>query len=228
MAYRAALLNFSKGEISREVEARFDLGAYQAGLREALNVRVRKVGGVSKRMGTRFVAEAVSPDSRLVAFQWSDEQAYVLEFGQAYMRPLALGGVILEEGICVTAITKEAQAKVTALYHGYAVGDPVYLTGQQGMVEINDLFLTVTEVIDADNFRVNFDSTAAGTWTGESTCVTRSGPPAAPPAPPIVPPPAPEPVPPTTGGGGGGTYVDGGGGGGPVWDGPFEGIEREP
>lgn len=210
MGYRAALLSFSKGEISPEVESRFDLGAYQAGLRQARNVKVRRVGGVSKRMGTRFVAEAKGSASRLIPFQFSATQAYVLEFSQAVMRPIALGGLILEDGLCVTAITKEAQAKVTAAYHGYAVGDPVYFTGQQGMVEINDRFLEVTAVLDDSNFRVNFDSRNAGTWTGESVCITRSAPPAPPPPPPPVPAPEPTPEPPPTGGGGGGGYGSGG------------------
>src|SRR5690349_19070969 len=159
--YRAAILNFSKGEISPELEARFDLSAYQVGLRRARNVRVRRTGGVSKRMGTRFVAECLSSTARLFPFQFSDEQGYALEFGQAYMRPLALGGAILEEGLKITAITKDLQAKVTAAYHGYTAGKQIYIKSDDpaafGMHEILDRWLTVMSVQDANNFTVNID-----------------------------------------------------------------------
>jgi hypothetical protein len=219
MAYRAALLNFSKGEISPELEARFDLSAYQVGLRRARNVKIRRTGGVSKRMGTRFVAEALSTTARLLPFQFSDEQGYALEFGQAYMRPLALGGTVLEGGLKVTAITKAVNAKITAAYHGYSIGDQVYLESEDGvafgMAEILDRWLTVLSVPDANNFTVDINSTGFSTF-GTDVGTINSGPPPAPPPPPTVPAPAPEPEPPVIGSGSGGSYVDDGGGE-PVW-----------
>jgi hypothetical protein len=164
--YRAALMSFVKGEISPEIESRFDLPAYQTGLRQATNVKIKKTGGVSKRMGTRFVAQAISDAAKLIAFQFNDDQGYALELGQAYMRPLALGGTVLEEGLLVTAITNAATAQITAAFHGYAVGDQIYLAGIEGMPDINDRFLTVLSVSDDDNFTVDYDSTASGTFTG--------------------------------------------------------------
>lgn len=210
MAFRAAQLNFSKGELSPELRARFDISIYNAGLKRGRNVRVNRTGGVSKRMGMRFVAECLSSVTRLLPFQFSDEQAYALEFGQAYMRPLALGGAVLEEGLAVTAITKEAQATVTAAFHDYEVGDPVYFNAIEGMVEINDRFLEVVAVVDTNNFQVNFDSTAAGTFTGSGGGTVRVGAPAPPPPPPPVPPPPPPPPSPSVGSGSGGGYGFGG------------------
>lgn len=209
MAYRHALLNFSKGELAPEIEARFDLSIYNAGLRRARNVRVRRTGGVSKRPGTRFVAECLSSTARLIPFQFSDEQGYALEFGQAYMRPAALGGVVLEEGLLVTAITKAANAKITAAYHDYDVGDQVYLSGITGMTEINDRFLTVVSVVDPDNFTVDIDSTGFGTFTGSGGGTARVGAPPAPPPAPPVPPPLDPPEPPEIGSGSGGGYGSG-------------------
>jgi hypothetical protein len=78
------------------------------------------------------------------------------------------------------------------------------------MVEINDRPLTVIEVIDADHFRVNFDSSAAGTFTGSGGGIVRVGAPPAPPAPPPVPSPLPPPTPPSTGSGSGGGYDEDG------------------
>ena len=222
--YRAALQNFSKGEISPDLEARFDLSAYQAGLRRARNVRIMRTGGVRKRPGTRIVAEAMHSSSRLIPFQFSYEQAYALDFGQAIARPYALGGAVLETGLKTTAITKAANAKITAAYHGYSAGDTVWLTDVQGMVEINDRFLTVVSVIDAHNFTVDFDSTNASTWTGDTGTVNTAAP-APPPTPPTVPAPTPAPTPPPIGaiGGGGFTAADPGSG---TWD--YTGLVNYP
>lgn len=207
MAYRHASSNFTKGEISPELEARFDTEAYQAALRTAYNVKVRRVGGVSKRMGTRFVAECLSSTAaRLLAFQFSDDQAYALEMGQAYMRPAALGGVVLEDGLLVTAITNAANAQITAALHGYSIGDQVYLSSITGMVEINDRFLTVVSVPGANNFTVDFDSTAAGTFTGSGGGIIRVAPAPPPPPPPPVPSVLPDPTPPDLGSSSAGGY----------------------
>lgn len=212
MVLRAGLMNFTKGEISPELESRFDISIYSAGLRRARNVIIRRTGGVRKRPGTRFVAECLSSTAaRLLAFQFSDTNAYALEHGQAYMRPLALGGAVLEEQLQVDGITNEDGAIIEAAYHDYSVDDQVYLSSIEGMTEINDRFLTVTEVIDTDHFRVDFDSTNAGIFTGSGGGTVRSGPPPAPPPPPPVPPPLPTPEPPATGSGGGGGYDVGGG-----------------
>lgn len=223
MAYRAALLNFSKGVVSPELEARFDLSAYQVGLRRGVNIKIRRTGGVAKRMGTRFVSECLSETARLFPFQFSDEQGYALEFGQAYMRPLALGGAVLEEGLKITAITKAANAKITAAFHGYSVGDQVYLKSSDpltfGMHQILDRWLTVMTVPDADNFTVDIDSTNF-TAFGSDTGTVRTAAPAPPPADPVVPPPETEPPPPDVGSGSGGGYVDDGSGGS-SWEGPI-------
>ena len=210
MGYRTASTNFTKGELSPEAEARFELPVYQAGVRTAINVKVQRTGGLKKRMGLRYVAEALSTSSRLIPFQFSDDQAYALEFAQALMRPMALGGRVLETGLKVTAITKATNAQITAAFHGYSVGDPVYLNGILGMVEINDRFLTVQSVIDDNNFTVDFDSRDAGTFTGDTGGLVRTGPPDPPPVPPTVPPPETDPTPPTVGGSSGGSYSGGG------------------
>jgi hypothetical protein len=197
MAYRVALCSLSKGEISPEVASRFDLPVYQAGLRKARNVKIKRTGGVSKRMGTRFVVET-DAGARLFPFQFSDEQAYALLFKQAAMQPLALGGAVLEEELQVIGITNAPNATLTVHYHAYTVGQKIYLKNITGMGEINDRVLTVVSVVDANNFTVDIDSSAFGAFTGSGGGTDRSGAPSAPPTPPTVPTPAPTPTPPTT------------------------------
>lgn len=205
MAFRTNLPNFSKGELAPELIARTDVASYSAGVRRGRNVFIRKYGGLSKRMGTRFVSEVLdaSQPVRLLPFQFSIEQAYALEFGQGYMRPAANGGMLLEQALAITAIDRGATTVIHAAFHGYAVGDLVYFRDVAGMSEINGRTAKVVAVGGTDTFTVDVDSRAFSSFTGDSGGITRTGDPTPPPPPPPVPDPTPTPTPPSTGGGGG-------------------------
>lgn len=204
---RLAQVNFAKGEVSPEIYARFDVAARAAAVKRARNVRVMKYGGLAKRLGTRLVAEVLdaSKPVRLVPFQFSLTQAYALEMGQGYMRPAANGGMVLEDDLAITGITSAAQAVVSSAYHGYSVGDQVYLTGGAGDMGalLNDRFWTIVAVPDAGRYTIdaNTSGVAFSGWTGG---ITRSAPPPPPAPDPVVPDPVDPPDPPYTGGGGGG------------------------
>ncbi|WP_084238676.1 hypothetical protein [Sphingomonas asaccharolytica] len=207
MAQRFADVNFSKGEVAPEMYARFDVQAYSSAAKQARNVRVRKYGGLAKRLGTRFVAEVhdATKPVRLIPFQFSFEQAYALELGQGYMRPAALGGMVLEVDVAITGISSATNAVIAAAYHDYSVGDDVYLTGGDGPMGdlLNNTVWTVTSVIDDGHFAINANTTGV-TFTGWTGGETRAAPPPPPPPPPPVPDPVPPPPPPPVGGGGGG------------------------
>jgi len=100
VTFRTAQANFSRGELAPQLYGRFDVDAYQAALKQARNVVVLKYGGVAKRPGTELVAQVIDAthENRLIAFQFSLTQAYVLEFGHNYMSPLANGGRVLSGG----------------------------------------------------------------------------------------------------------------------------------
>tara|TARA_B110000444_G_scaffold188886_1_gene178266 strand:- start:1138 stop:3177 length:2040 start_codon:yes stop_codon:yes gene_type:complete len=80
--------NFTGGEISPRLRGRVDLTKYTSSLAHCENFVVFPHGGVTKRSGTRFVAEVKdsSKQTRLVPFIFSTVQAYVLEFGDYYVR----------------------------------------------------------------------------------------------------------------------------------------------
>lgn len=201
---RQGQLNFSKGEISEELIARIDVPSYASALKRARNVIVLKYGGVSKRPGTHFVSIAYGQDDpvRLLPFQFSLTQAYVLEMGQAYMRPIANGGMVIEEQLKVTAITQAENAQVTAAYHAYNVGEQVYFLGITGMTEINGLTGTVLSVIDDSNFTIDIDTRLFSAFIDSDGDVRTEAPTPPPPPPPVVDP-APTPTPPRTTIGGG-------------------------
>ncbi|MDB5710880.1 MAG: Phage protein [Sphingomonas bacterium] len=205
MAMRSGQANFSKGVISDELVARIDVAAYASGLRRADNVILLKYGGVTKRPGTRLVAEVYADQGvRLLPFQFSLAQTYVLEMGQGYMRPAAGGGLVLEERLAITAITRGVTTTIAAAWHDYHVGDQVYFDEIAGTTELNGRIGRVTAVGDSGHFTVDVESTGFGAFTGDSGGTTRSATPPPPPPPPPVPPPAPTPPPPPVGGGGGG------------------------
>lgn len=285
MPLRTGQPNFSKGELAEDLIARVDVAAYATGLRRARNVMILKYGGITKRPGTRLVAEAYQdartvtftgsisgevltvttasdtgiisagmaisgagvPESltivergtgtggagtyilnaavgapvaataitatmnspvRLMPFQFSLEQTYALEMGHGYMRPAALGGLVIEEKLAIESITRGATTTVKAAYHAYSVGDQVYFNGVEGMIELNGRIGRVVSVGDSAHFTVDIDSTGFTAFTGDTGGVTRADAPVPPPPPPPVPPPPPPPPPPNTGGGGGGGKFD--------------------
>lgn len=208
MAFRVGQPNFSKGEIGPKLRARFDTQAYQSAAAKLLNVVILKEGGLTKRVGTRLVAKAYNQDPtepvRLVPFVYSIEQAYVLEVGQGYMRPAALGGMVLNDALTITGITQAANAVVSCAYHGYSVGDQVFFSGVEGMVEINGRIATIVAVPSDSSYSIDLDTSSFSAFTGDTGGTTNTAPPD-PDPPAVVVPPVVEPVsPPVVGGGGGG------------------------
>lgn len=203
---RAGLFNFSKGELGEALHGRVDVAAYNAAARLARNVTVLKYGGLARRMGSRLVYELREPEdgwddaasaARLVPFEYSIEQTYALLMTQAEMRPLAFGGAVLEEELEILNISIEAGAVIEADYHDYSVGEEIFLVGIVGALGdyLNGRSWLVTEVVDADHFRIDADTTGF-VFEGATGGTTRVGPPTPPPAPPPVPPPYVPPPPP--------------------------------
>jgi hypothetical protein len=80
--------NFTAGELSPRVNSRIDIAKYNNGLKVAENVTLLIHGGARRRPGTRFVSEvkdSANP-TRLIEFVFNRDQAYMLEFGNLYMR----------------------------------------------------------------------------------------------------------------------------------------------
>ncbi|KKL69234.1 hypothetical protein LCGC14_2117030, partial [marine sediment metagenome] len=80
--------SFNAGELSPRLHARVDFVKYPAGLEECLNLIPLPEGGVTRRPGTRFVAEIVdsTKKGRLIGFEATAEQHHVLEFGDNKIR----------------------------------------------------------------------------------------------------------------------------------------------
>lgn len=89
--------NFTAGEISPRLLGREDVARYTAAVARMENYRVMPHGGATRKPGSVFVAECIdsTKKSRLLDFEQSVEQAYVLEFGDLAMHVFKDNGQVL-------------------------------------------------------------------------------------------------------------------------------------
>jgi hypothetical protein len=88
--------SFAGGELAPSLWSRIDFSKYAVGLKTCRNFYVQLHGGASTRPGTKFVAltKDSTKKSRLIPFQFSTTQNYVLEVGHQYIRFYMNGGRI--------------------------------------------------------------------------------------------------------------------------------------
>ena len=135
-----AFHNFTAGELSPRLEGRTDVSKYFNGCSTLSNFIVHPHGGASRRSGTIFVAECKdgNDEARLIPFEFSITQNYILEFGDLYFRIIKDGGVVIASTKTASAMTKANPVVVTSNSHGFSNGDSVKITNVVGMVEVNN------------------------------------------------------------------------------------------
>ena len=89
--------SFTRGELSPSMYARVDTAHYGVGCRTMSNFFVHPQGGASNIAGTEYIATAKSLTGavRLIPFEFSATQAYVLEFSDKKMRVIKDGAVVM-------------------------------------------------------------------------------------------------------------------------------------
>ena len=162
--------NFQSGELSPRLEGRIDLQKYQGGAQTLENMLAFPQGGVTRRPGTYYAGTSKDGGKvRLINFEYSDEQAYVMEFGVNYIRFFKDGGILTEATTNITAITKANPAVVTASAHGLSNGDRVFISGVGGMVELNNKEFTVANKTTNTFELSGEDSSSHTTYTSGGT-----------------------------------------------------------
>jgi hypothetical protein len=133
------LTNFTGGELSPRLDGRNDLTKYTSGCSTLENLIVYPHGAAARRPGSTFVAEVADSDNktRLIPFEFSTTQTYMLEFSNLKIRFFKDSGSILEGNKTITGITQANPAVVTATSHGYSNGDEVLITAVVGMTQVN-------------------------------------------------------------------------------------------
>ena len=113
---------FGSGELSPAAFARVDIDRYRSGLRTCRNFIVQPQGGVANRPGTRYVAEVKDSSKTTIVqeFIFNEDQSYILEFGDEYVR-------FYTNGARVSVTSSEIAEWNVAT--AYVVGDYATLAG---------------------------------------------------------------------------------------------------
>ena len=96
----ASINSFVSGEFSAKLDGRTDFEKYSSGCKTLENMLVHPQGAASRRVGTQFIS-SVKTDAnktRLIPFEFSTTQTYILEFGNNYIRFFKDKGQILSGG----------------------------------------------------------------------------------------------------------------------------------
>ena len=109
--------NFTAGEFSPLLEGRIELAKYKDAVSKLENFYTFPHGPVDKRPGTRFIStvKTESAKTRLVPFIFSTIQAYVLEFGNNYIRFYKDEGQITSGGPAYEISTTYTTAQIPDL-----------------------------------------------------------------------------------------------------------------
>ena len=142
-----ALTSFISGELSAKMDGRTDFDKYSSGAKKMENFLVHPQGASTRRVGSQYIAEVKSSanKTRLIPFEFSTTQTYMLEFGNQYIRFFKDKGQITESNKTITAITAANPAVVTSNSHGYSNGDFVIISGVVGMTEVNNKTFKVAD-----------------------------------------------------------------------------------
>jgi len=165
------ITNFRTGEISPKLEGRIDLQKYNEAAQTLNNMIVYPSGGVTRRPGTYFAGRTKDGGKvRLIDFEFSDEQAYILEFGANYIRFYRDGGLLTSNSQNITAATQSNPVAVTISSHGYITNDRIFISNVSGMTELNN-----REFETIQYYEIDFTSLSGAYLAGETITGGTSG-----------------------------------------------------
>jgi hypothetical protein len=164
--------SFSAGELSALLLGRQDIKSYASGLYVCLNAVPLAQGAWTRRPGTAYLHQTKFHNrlSRVVPFQYSITQTYILEFGHLYIRFFTTHGILTNTAQSITSISKANPGVVGKVAHGYSNGDRLYLSSMVGMTQLANREVVVAGAA-ADTFNLtdsdgnNIDTTGYGTFT---------------------------------------------------------------
>jgi hypothetical protein len=129
IAYNPSITSFTGGQGGWAIEARFDFPKYTTLSRTVENMFVMVQGPVVKRPGTKYIATAKSGNPRLLPFEYSTDDAYVLETGNLYMRFFRDGGQILDPTLPVEIVTPYSTAELPSVQYAQTDNEMYFANG---------------------------------------------------------------------------------------------------
>ena len=110
--------NFNGGELSESLYGRTDLEKYDSSVKTMDNFIPMLQGNVMNRPGTEYICETKdSGIARLIPFQFSVTQSYVIEFGDFYIRFITDGGQILDGVTPLEYVSPYAEADLNRIQY---------------------------------------------------------------------------------------------------------------
>ena len=171
------LTNFTGGELSPRLDGRNDLAKYSSGCATLENLVVYPHGSAARRPGTNFVAEVKdsTKKTRLIPFEFSTTQTYMLEFGDQYIRFYKDNGQILSGGSAYEISTPYLEAELFDLKFAQSA-DVMYICHPNHEVEkLSRTGHTSWSLTDVDFTNGPFlDANTTGTTLTPSNAATGS------------------------------------------------------
>jgi hypothetical protein len=135
--------SFNAGELSPTLDGRVDLQKYGSGCKKMENFLPLVQGPARRRSGTYFAEEVKDSNDRtwLLPFEFSESQAYILEFGDRYIRFFTNYGQV-QTGTLSAWVTSTA----------YAVGDLVAQGGVNYYCQVAHTSGTFSTDLSAGNW----------------------------------------------------------------------------
>lgn len=162
--------SFGGGEFSPLLNGQVDLDRYKQALEKCFNYIPSLQGGLVRRSGTKYVAGTKSHGAaRLLPFEFSTTQAYILEFGDQYIRFFRNNAPITLTAVPITAATATNPVVITRVAHGFSNGDKILIQSAGGMIELNNREFTVANVT-ADTYELSgINGTTYAAYTSGGT-----------------------------------------------------------
>ena len=89
--------SFNNGEISPLLYDRVDYQKFTSSVKSGKNMFVHPQGGMSNRAGTLMLGKAKAEKVRLIPFEFSNTETYMIEFGDFYCRFYTTNGQVITE-----------------------------------------------------------------------------------------------------------------------------------
>lgn len=140
--------NFSAGEWSPLLKGRIDLDKYSNAAETLNNVFILPQGGAQRRGGSKYIADAKA-ECRLVRFEFSVTEAYVLEFSDLNIRVYKDQAVVMDGGP-VDIVTPYLLAELKDL-HFTQSADTLYIVHKNHepakLTRTSDISWTITDIV---------------------------------------------------------------------------------
>lgn len=154
--------NFVGGELSPSLNARSDIKVYPNSCSRLENFILETVGPAKYRTGTKFVNHTRrNALARLIPFQFSDEQSYLIECTPGYFRFYKDGGIIVGEGNSIICVGAVDPGTIWVQNHGLSNGDEIFISEAIGSLKVLNNNSYIVSNVTEDTFTIKDSVTNA-------------------------------------------------------------------